>query len=274
MLRHPATALRSHLSDYLRKLGKAKKRNPKKWMNTLSQTWLESSFGWRPFLNDIEDAMSAYDEVTKKAGIQYSKIRAVGKSQKSISGPTNDTFNAFSNVAFKGVSKVHEECFAVIRGEVKREAITTAVDKARCFGLTPSEFMPTVWELLPWSFLVDYFTNIGDIIENSVTDTSNVTWLEQSIVKDRITTYQCEIDVAQNKINAGWRYKSCYGSQSTLKYRRRTVSRSPNVTLTVPPLTFEIPGSEIKELNMLALFTQATSIHQQDTSKLRGRTFR
>jgi hypothetical protein len=34
----------------------------------------------------------------------------------------------------------------------------------RLLGLHPSEIASTAWELLPWSFLIDYFTNIGKYI--------------------------------------------------------------------------------------------------------------
>lgn len=35
------------------------------------------------------------------------------------------------------------------------------------FGLTHAEFMSTLWELIPWSWMVDWFTNFGEIISLS-----------------------------------------------------------------------------------------------------------
>lgn len=34
-------------------------------------------------------------------------------------------------------------------------------------GLTLNSLASTIWELIPWSWMVDYFTNIGDIVEST-----------------------------------------------------------------------------------------------------------
>lgn len=274
MLRHPAKALRDHLGDYLKKLSKAKKAKPKKWLDTLSQTWLESSFGWRPFVNDLEDAMKAYQEVQKGAEAEFRSIRAVGKADGLVSQTLNDGFAPIGNFRWLGNKSVRDYAICVIRGEVKRLAVTTAADKARVFGLTPGEFLPTAWELLPWSFLVDYFTNIGDIIENSVTDTSSVAWLNLTTIRKRVTFANVRIDAELCKTLNGINFISVNGSSGSFVYNRKLVTRNKLSQLTVPPLTFELPGTTMKELNMLALFTQANTVHGQDIHKLRGRTFR
>jgi len=274
MLRHPAEALRNHLGDYLKKLSKAKKAKPKKWLDTLSQTWLESSFGWRPFVNDLEDAFKAYDEVQKGAEPEYRHIRAIGKDSKLVSGLYNESFALIGNFSWLGSKVIKDEAICVIRGEVKRKTVTTAMDKARVFGLTPGEFFPTVWELLPWSFLVDYFTNIGDIIENSCTDTREIAWLQITNIQKRVTNGSMRPDIDKCKLVNGNNFISAGGNPGSFKYVRRLVTRNVLSQLRVPPLTFEMPGSEIKAANLLALFTQANSVHAQDRHKLRGRTFR
>lgn len=273
MLRHPAQALRSHLGGYLTKLSKAKKAKPKKWLDTLSQTWLESSFGWRPFVNDLEDAMKAYNEVTKNAQQEFRHIRAVGKDNALVS-QLNESFSPIGNFRHKGSCVVRDEAICIIRGEVKREAVVTTVDKLKVFGLTPSEFLPTAWELLPWSFLVDYFTNIGDIIEAGATDTSSVAWLCMANVRKRITKATMYPDLATVKQLNGNGYISGGGNQGSFSYERKIVARQSLPALTFPTFKLEVPSGTIKELNLLALFTQANSIHTQDTGKLRGRTFR
>lgn len=34
------------------------------------------------------------------------------------------------------------------------------------FGLTPDNILPTAWELMPWSWLIDWFTGFGDFLES------------------------------------------------------------------------------------------------------------
>lgn len=275
MLRHPAASLHKAIQErYLRPLKAAKKRNPQSWKKTISQTWLEGCFGWLPFVNDLEDAMKAYKEVSERLTDRYSKIKGIGKTMQLIN-ESLDYYAPLANLIYKGHMTDVQEARCIIRGEVKAQAVTTAVDKARVFGLSPNEFIPTVWELVPWSFLVDYFTNVGDIIENACTDTSQVAWLEMSVVQERRLTAVSGGDYRLNynnkKGDPKWipNYSSGY-----VQYKRKVVARSIPLTLKVPPLRFEVPTSPFKQLNMLALWTQANDISSQDHRKLRGRTFR
>lgn len=273
MLRHPAEGLRKALkTQYLDKLQRIKKTEPNKWKKAISSTWLEGCFGWRPFINDLEDAAKAYKEIQSRAEDQYKSIRGVGKDKQLVALITREQSAPTSSFYHRCDGKIWDESTVVVRGEVKSLKVTTALDKARVFGLTPSEFLPTVWELLPWSFLADYFTNIGDIIEANATDTSSVAWLEACNIQSRFheATFVADSDYCQQLM------PGCIvnGSSGYVKHQRRNVARSIVSSLGLPSLEFELPGSPIKQLNMLALWTQANSISSQDGRKLRGRTFR
>lgn len=275
MLRSPAEGLRKGIGKYLDDVGKRTKgfrkpsKDPDRWKRAISQSWLEGVFGWIPFVNDLEDAMEAYQKIRDEKADSFAKIRAIGKTygkpyfSEDIYAPLADFYHLT-------VHKEFQEAICVIRGEVRSRAVATTVDKLKCFGLSTDEFLPTVWELIPWSFLVDYFTNIGDIIENSMTSTSDVTWLMQSTVVDRI--YQGSTR-AFKKGERGYNSDSLWvsGSQDFCSYKWRTVSRAKDPLLRVPPLTLELPGSPMKQLNMLALWVQANAIHPQNTRMLRGR---
>jgi hypothetical protein len=276
MLRHPAEGLVKALKGtYLDKLKKLKRQDPKRWRKAISQTWLEGCFGWRPFINDLEDAGKAYQEVQSRAVDRFDSIKAVSKDS-ALRFTRTELFAPVASLTCRGTVRKFDEAICVIRGEVMARAVTTAMDKARVFGLAPNEFLPTAWELLPWSFLIDYFTNIGDIIENAVTDTSGVAWLEMATVVSANTDAEVHGDYMANWIpkhtDPKWQFFNVMSS--SLKYKRKTVSRSILTDLKVPSLMFELPGSSIKQLNMAALLTQANSISSQDPRKLRGRAFR
>lgn len=36
----------------------------------------------------------------------------------------------------------------------------------QAWGFRPERFVPTIYELIPWSWLVDYFSNVGSIVES------------------------------------------------------------------------------------------------------------
>jgi hypothetical protein len=274
MLRNPAEGLRKAIKgQYLDKLAKLKRRDPNRWKKAISQSWLEGCFGWRPFINDLEDAAKAYQQIQEKSD-RTTQIKAIGKASKLflIEGPS--LVAPISSFTHKYYAETRHENFTIIRGQVRSLAATTALEQARVFGLTAGEFLPTAWELLPWSFLADYFTNIGDIIENAVTDTTGVTWLEQADVTQAKKEAMMQHDVQSNMTGWGTNFIYCGGKPSYAKWTKRVVSRTGVVTLRVPPLMLELPGSPMKQLNMLALWTQANSLNPQDVRKLRGRSLR
>ena len=156
-----------------------------------------------------------------------------------------------------------ERAFVKLTGCVKRQVQAPQVDALSHFGFTPSEFIPTAWELLPWSFLIDYFVNIGDVIQANIVSLSDLAWANRSDV-----TAKKHIAVSSPftaKEYAGlWNCKYAGGDGSTAILESRKWSRSTNVAIGLGELRFQLPGIWAPWANMTALFTQANAeIHPQ-----------
>lgn len=135
-----------------------------------------------------------------------------------------------------------------IKGGVSAKASgPTLENAAQLFGFTPEEFVPTIWNLLPWSFLVDYFTNIGDVLEATFFDRSGVTWTSMTSVTE--TVYSSH--VRPLPLN-GWSGSISGGS---CKVTKKVMSRSEIAPL-IPTLEVSLPGSPQKWINMAALLAQ------------------
>ncbi|DAD51073.1 maturation protein [ssRNA phage SRR7976299_1] len=69
-----------------------------------------------------------------------------------------------------------------IVGSVKDELNGPSLVRAQSvLGFNLKDFIPTVYELLPYSFLVDYFTTVGDVVNGFFTDTSSVVYSSQTV---------------------------------------------------------------------------------------------
>jgi hypothetical protein len=173
LIKHPAKAFREGLDSYYRA---AKKRyhgsKPKSRKKVLSETWLEYSYGWVPLVNDISDAMKAlksrpdaiWDVIEADASYPF-----YGADEIRIAGSPTSSWNAW-RIHVKYESTVYVR----YKGSVAMSVPVPSFSEK--FGFTFSNFVPTVWNLIPYSFLVDYFTNIGDIIDGMSLGTVTLGW--------------------------------------------------------------------------------------------------
>lgn len=258
LIKNPALALREGLGDYLTTLHKRKRgRHTKSSLRkTAADTWLEYVFGWTPLINDVEDAYKAYRHLIDKISSERVQVRAEEEKiyYQSIFGSSHAEklyFLSHLLVTQKIESIWTAGLKAVAQGGAAQNpsAITT-------FGLNAREFIPTAWELIPWSFVVDYFTNVGDIISAACTDTSSVTWLSRTIRKTFTQKVTCGFDSKRTKDLATGAYvkpTDCDGDGGRYQLDIVNVGRSVPV-LSLPSFMVRWPGGgSTKWINLAAL---------------------
>lgn len=125
--------------------------------------WLEYSYGWKPLLSDVyshAEALAEYltqhQNVVRRAG-----ARASSSQEKTSRGSVSLDWAYFR---YTKVSK---------RGEVGVRYSNENVSAANVFGLQNP--LLVAWELVPFSFVVDWFLPIGNAIE-SLTATDGLTF--------------------------------------------------------------------------------------------------
>jgi hypothetical protein len=267
MIRRPAQGLRNLCDSYLDRVKKVKKQRPKNWKKNLSDMWLEQAFGWTPLINDINDSYKAYkslaDARTQVPVTAYGVDGELAANQ-SASG----TVDVHSIIGYKYGLRCTNNQFVRIRGMVTRQVEQTFSGKLQPFGFTPEEFIPTAWELLPWSFLVDYFSNIGDVITANVASRSNLAWTNVSSVGYQIAEVSAGPDLA---FSVGGIPLKRGGDSLTSKRERRVVTRDTVHSLGQPTFYLELPGRPAQWANMLALFASANAgIHPQRFTRYRA----
>lgn len=270
MIRRPAEGLQSLAKGYLDNVARKKRgfpKNPVNWARDLGNLWLEQAFGWTPLMSDIRNGIDAYNSfvdkdrtvrISKGAKAERLRLDETGGKDVLAGSPFVNPF-CRKKVTFRHIVRY--------RGALRVQAATTARDRFSRFGFTPQDFIPTAWELLPWSFLVDYFTNIGDILEAVHTVSSNLVYVNKSDITESDLFSTWWMPYPHPLKPAGYKYvEPPVTVPGYARIRVRDVQRTANSGLSYPDFRFKLPGLKQAE-NMTALLGQANK-------RIHGQTFR
>lgn len=268
MLRNPAIALRKGLSSYLetvsRKGKRIKGRRPLERM--VKDTWLEYTFGWKPLIRDTQDIATALAERVELMRPPKVPLYASESVQLplSVSGTqVGDTafVGAYSfNYRYK-VMEVEKEASYRVKGAAKTWVASTS--SRALFGLNIEDIAPTIWELIPWSFALDYFMNVGNIINSLSYPSADVVYLvstKRYRCITRIDLWQGDPPLADNPIPPGGGMLSVDSfsfSSSHARYLTTCISRdsiAPNGLAVF--LDFKLPSFK-QAVNLEALRGQS-----------------
>lgn len=273
MLRRPLSGLQDLISDYLRRAKTLKQGSgrggARRYDQAISKLWLEYVFGWVPLMMDIDDARKAYSAMFDKERRIYISVGGKDFYRRRNVYTESTLFHPCATTRLISQDLIDQTEIYRYRGVVEAKATTTAQDRFALFGFHPKEFIPTAWELLPWSFLLDYFANIGDILEATVTDTSRVSWVSKSRVRQTDTWRDGYI----TKCTAGISVSGYVSRPGFVKYRERSVQRWASPGISLPELTFRLPSSDRKLLNIAALLNEIRhGLYPQNPSRRNWRT--
>lgn len=275
MLKRPASSLRDYMNRYL---GSVEKRTRgvkrKNLRGVLSDTWLEYSFGVQPLLSDVRDAAQLVAHLVQKQ--HRSTFRAYGEDIGSRSKTETGTLGAeFAHL--RRVVTDTEKAFCVVRVGLDCRLDggfgSTFENLARLSGVDLSNFAPAAWELMPYSFLFDYFGNIGSIIEAASTDVTGVRWVNISEVyeSERRVEFILDKKSTQSYFNLHFNPED-FGNVMVENARevdllgcyvakRSTLSRYSG-SLAVPDLRLFAPQTFTKFLNLAALTARSSKLER------------
>lgn len=252
MLKSPAKALREGINSYFSTAKKRASRvKPHRRNAVVRETYLEYVYGWRPLMNDIQDAYnllkggpeSFRQEISRTADTQVVCV------DDEVSGGPPD---GLAPPVFRRRRSGHVS----VRYKGAVNAATEKVPSGLEFvGLGLTNFLPTVWNLIPYSFLVDYFSNIGKVIDAASLGTVSLAWgcttVRQSI------KHELDFLRLQYTVPPGRRIISTSVSLSGYRGFKLQFSRAPisEIGVGINDIRFRIPGVDepFKWLNIGAL---------------------
>jgi hypothetical protein len=249
MIRRPALALRQGIDSYYRR---AKKLSQSGKINTVNKaiagSWLEYQYGWRPLISDLEGAC----KTASGLGKHFVTNRFSGTASTSTGQVVLRSYTVPSHGATWGW-EIHQESESQVSysGSVRAGNENSAPGLSHTWGLSTRDFLPTVWELIPYSFLVDYFSNVGSIIDCLSYCSGNIAWVSKSVKRrSNCIAKGLKLNIPEHDTI----YSSTIPGHSSLEWT--SFSRNilvPSLSALMPPLAFKLPGSSTKFLNIGAL---------------------
>lgn len=196
MIGRPLPAIKNHIRSFADTVNTGIKRGtlvPKGLSRTkrisrfgdlLSDLWLTKSFGIDPLLSDVDDAMKALAQSQYERRNAVQAVRARGKTENNtlIASQTHPGSPSLIVSRWQTYSTTTAE--VIYRGAIVRR---TTSDKLptynEIFGLRARDVIPGIWQGIPWSWLVDYVTNVDDILTAYSFQRTDLAWCNRTIRK-------------------------------------------------------------------------------------------
>ncbi len=248
---------RTSAADYHRlvQLGRTAKIKGVSGKQFASNTWLELQYGWKPLLSDV---YGACDQLAKTlyGGGMFFETSGSASNQKgfsdsswrpSMSGALARSGFARGTASFRSTYKVR------YRVNSQRFADANAV------GLTNP--LQLVWELLPYSFVVDWFLPVGQFL--STLDAT----VGYSFVSGTYTSKTFGLIVYQATFVEA-RDTGGYDNNGTLFFERHRDGKSRTLLSGFPAPQFPRPKNPFSSSHL----TSALALMQQAFGRTPGRT--
>jgi hypothetical protein len=160
-----------------------------KKFNSLGKEYLNAEFGWKPFVSDMRKMYELYRNLDKHLNQLVRDNGRIIRRRRELGGSTNTSAVIWQS---NDISRIQPGSIDPAWGHTYRTEITTTTDRSWFVGafqyyipdigsdqwrgravkaLYGANVTPAVlWEATPWSWLLDYFGNMGDLMSNLSTN--------------------------------------------------------------------------------------------------------
>lgn len=200
------------------------------------QMWLEARYGVRPIVYDVYNAQRALSQTFEKGflvrgrgGVKDDDVREFDSGWYPLDSYTEARLQQRTEVSFSHYG------WAAFRFDSETSAR---------FQLNP---LVTAWELIPYSFVVDWFINIGAWVSAlSAQMTGDLIGPTQSL--KQLTTQMFEYSGRGNGVTEVGSWGTCYGIKTTESY-----VRAPSSGIPLPPLNPRLNLPKLVDLVTLCI---------------------
>lgn len=199
----------------------------------VSNAYLEWRFAYEPLVKDIRGLAEKLADDTV-----IIPFKAFGKASGMYLPPT-EAGGGMSGLSWKSITTYTEESTVYYKGAIKVEKVGASGYFGQ-LGMSPSNFVPTLYNLLPWTYMIDYFTNVGDMVSGLSMPYPQIAWVNRTV---RSTVKVVNMAGVSPQMDPNFVADPGYPIvvPSTISCKRTDISRSssrPNMT---PSFHWKVP---------------------------------
>jgi hypothetical protein len=270
LVRRPYATLQSEIDGYLTrykrramgvKFPKALRKADKvrRLTKLAADTWLETAFGVAPTLSDVATAaetLARFLEERRRSRVKGFAQRSGKALPYVITGQTHNHIQY--NPTIETVGNVRVMCVAGLDVGVLGDAVS-ARRLGELAGVNLANLPVTLYELLPYSWLVDYFTTTGACLSSYVQSTAQVRWAIKTTKQTTRWTTSNWVD-SKGSTQKGYEGDYCIGTHlgigvtewTTLRREILNEANLPRPSIQVRPLSDILPSQVANVVALLA----------------------
>lgn len=205
---------------------RAEKGRPSK-VKLIADTHLAQSFGWAPLFGDLISLLGLADEFERRIAL-INEAKSGARISRKIGGTSSQSTWVYSLVSaqleLNYVTTRELKVWYTAKLNLTSEYPTSSIEIQKrvtrdLLGLNISA--SKIWNAIPWTWLIDYFVNIGDFLE------ANKGNLSFSVSDLNVMAQETIDDIPSHKSgNVSWS-----GGKFTTVSKQRSVVTNPNASV-------------------------------------------
>lgn len=238
----------------LRTRRKLRRVLPRHRPQAIGDSWLTWSFGIAPLIGDAESLAIAYNKTNrKKFGLKIirSYANVPTESQPATRFQSDDGHSRRLVYYTRTGSTATVKLMTAIRAEAGHGTFAKE-DLQSTLGLTMRDIPGAIWELIPYSFVIDYISNVGEVINSWVYANAFPDGIQKTLITKSFGT-QYGMNQSLVPDHTWVKLLSSSLKAKTAVRQQKTISRGLLSSLPVLPFRFENGIGKLQAANLIGL---------------------